>query len=163
MKSTDCCFCIGKDWFRYRVGAIIVSDEHALFSYGESCGYYYTVGGGVHIGEKSEEAILREVFEETGDSFTIERPLCLIENFFDGDGALEGLDCHTIELYYLMKPTAKKEYDKISLTTGGDSEKMRWLPIEKIDEYDVRPAIVKQIIKELPNQFRVYLNDRKSN
>ncbi len=162
-KKFDCCFCLGKDWFRYRVGAIVVSEDgYALFSYGDKCGYYYTVGGGVHIGERSAEAVLREICEETGESFEIERPLCLVENFFDGDGALEGLDCHTIELYYLMKPSEKKEYSKVSITTGGDSEKMKWLPIDRIDEYDVRPAIVKQIIKDLPDEFKVYVNDERN-
>ena len=158
-KIFDCCFCLGKDWFRYRVGAIIVSDGYALFSYGEKCGYYYTVGGGVHIGEKSEDAVLREVFEETGEKFIIERPLCLVENFFDGDGALEGLDCHTIELYYLMKPCVKKEFDKVSLTTGGDKEKMKWIPINRIDEYDIRPPLVKELLKEMPTDFRLLTND----
>lgn len=158
-KKFDCCFCLGKDWFRYRVGALIVSDGHALFSYGEKCGYYYTVGGGVHIGEKSEKAILREVYEETGDEFVIERPICLVENFFDGDGALEGLDCHTLELYYLMKPKTKIEYTKTSITTGGDREKMCWLPIDRIDEYDIRPAIAKKLLKDMPKELTVVVND----
>ncbi|MBP1542995.1 MAG: NUDIX domain-containing protein [Oscillospiraceae bacterium] len=158
-KKFDCCFCLGKDWFRYRVGAMIVSDGYALFSYGEKCGYYYTVGGGVHIGEKAEDAILREVAEETGDEFVIERPICLVQNFFDGDGALEGLCCHTLELYYLMKPKTRKEYVKTSITTGGDKEKMCWLPIDRIDEYDIRPAIAKKLLKDMPQELTVIIND----
>lgn len=81
--KVDCCFCIGKDWFRYRVGAMIIAEGYALFTYNDNAGYYYTVGGGVHIGERSEEAVVREVFEETGENFEIERPICLVENFFD--------------------------------------------------------------------------------
>lgn len=160
VKRTDCCFCVGKDWFRYRVGAIIVSEGYALFAYGEDSGYYYTVGGGVHIGEHSEDAILREVCEETGEAFQIERPLCIVENFFKDDlGGKELLDCHTIEFYYLMKPTQKREYDVVSITTGGQSEKMRWIPLESIDEYDIRPEIVKHIVKEMPQNFTAYVND----
>ena len=158
---TDCCFCKDRDWFRYRVGAIIVSDGYALFSYGEDSKYYYTVGGGVHVGERSEEAVLREVYEETGERFQIERPLCIVENFFKGTDLLEGLDCHTIEFYYLMSTNERKDYDVGSITTGGEREKMCWLPIEKIDEYDVRPVIVKQIIKEMPKHFSTYINDRR--
>ncbi|MGM9631515.1 MAG: NUDIX hydrolase [Eubacteriales bacterium] len=158
-KEKDCCFTDGKDWFRYRVAAIIVSDGYALFSYGEKCGYYYTVGGGVHLGEKAEDAITREVAEETGENFIIERPLCLIQNFFRGDTAIEGLDCHAIELLYLMKPTEKKEFDNVSYTADGGIEKMRWLPIDKIDEYDVRPSIAKQLVKDLPAEFKIITND----
>ncbi len=160
-KQIDCCFCVGKDWFRYRVGAIIVSDGYALFSYGEECGYYYTVGGGVHVGERSEDAVLREVSEETGERFEIERPLCLVENFFDGDGALEGLDCHTIELYYLMKPTAKHEFTTVSITTSGEREKMCWLPIDRIDDYDIRPMTAKKLLQDMPKHFVTIVNDQR--
>ena len=156
---TDCCFCKDNDWFRYRVGAIIISEGEALFSYGEECGYYYTIGGGVHVGERAEDAVLREVYEETGGEFSVLRPLCFVENFFKGDGLLENIDCHTIELYYLMKPEEKREYDVGSVTTGGERERMCWLPIDKIDEYDVRPSIVKRILKNIPPYFVHYVND----
>ena len=158
---TDCCFCKDNDWFRYRVGAIIISDGEALFSYGEDAKYYYTIGGGVHVGEHAEDAVLREVFEETGADFVIERPLCLVENFFKGDNLLEDLDCHTIELYFLMKPEIKREYDVGSVTTSGEHEKMCWLPINRIDEYDVRPAIAKELVKKLPEHFMSYVNDER--
>ena len=115
----------------------------------------------MHVGERSEEAVLREVYEETGERFQIERPLCIVENFFKGTDLLEGLDCHTIEFYYLMSTNERKDYDVGSITTGGEREKMCWLPIEKIDEYDVRPVIVKQIIKEMPKHFSTYINDRR--
>lgn len=160
-KLADCCLCIGKDWFRYRVGAIIVCDGYALFAYSEEDKHYYSVGGGVHIGESSEAAVLREVYEETGEHFQIERPLCLIENFFRGTGTLGGLDCHVIEYYYLMKPVAggMQEYDVGSITGGGQSEKMCWLPIDKLDEYDVRPITVKMLAKDPPEHFVSIVNE----
>lgn len=161
-KKTDCCFCVGKDWFRYRVGAIILAEGYALFTYNDNAGYYYSVGGGVHIGERSEDAVIREVFEETGEYFRIERPLCLVENFFDGDGLLEGYDCHTIELYYLMSPKEKKEYDVGSVSTGGDEEKMCWIPVDRIDEYDIRPVFIKELIKNMPEQFMNIVNDKRN-
>ena len=60
-----------------------------------------------------------------------------------------------------MKPKEKKEYDKISLTTGGDSEKMHWIPIDKIDEYDIRPVVVKELINNMPEEFKVIKNDER--
>lgn len=160
MSKNDCCFSVENDCFRYRVGAVIVSDGHVLLAYNDSAKHYYSIGGGVHIGERSEEAVLREVSEETGGNFKIERPLCLIENFFNGEyGSIDGLNCHTIELYYLMKLEGRKEYDNHSITMDNALEKMRWLPIDKIDEYDIRPAIIKDIIRNMPESFCHFVND----
>lgn len=80
-NKTDCSFIEGKDRFRYRVGGIVVCGGYALFGVNEKCDYYYTVGGGVHMGEKTEDAILRELYEETGVRMSIIHPLCLVENF----------------------------------------------------------------------------------
>lgn len=159
-KNDDCCFTSGENWFRYRVGAIIISDGYVLLARGDNDGYYYTVGGGVHLGERSDEAVMREVYEETGERFQIERPLCLMENFFDRSGSLDGFNCHTIELYYLMKPQNKKEYDVVGITASGERERMVWLPLDNLDEYDIRPAIVKKILQDIPNSFAHYINEK---
>lgn len=84
--------------------------------------------------------------EETGLELEIEHPLCIIENFFDGDGTLDGLDCHTVEIYYLMKPAVKTDIASRSVTGGNMpvAEKMHWLPIDRLDDYDIRPKIVKK-------------------
>ena len=58
----DCGFRKGDMWFRYRAAAIIVEDDCVLFAANEEVDYYYSIGGGVHLGESSEEAVKREVF-----------------------------------------------------------------------------------------------------
>ncbi len=78
----DCCFTQKNNWFRYRVGAIIIEDDCLLFAKNEQDDYYYSVGGGVHLNEKSEDAIKREVFEETGIHYDIDRLVIVHENFF---------------------------------------------------------------------------------
>lgn len=161
-KNIDCCFQSGKDWFRYRVGAIIISGEYALFAYSETDKHYYSVGGGVHIGEHSEDALLRETMEETGLKLEIERPLCIVENFFCGTGTLGGLNCHAIEFYYLMKPAEKVEINVKSVTCYGISEKMCWLPISHLDEYDIRPQIAVRLAKDPPEKFSVFVNEQRS-
>lgn len=73
----DCCFTYGNHWFRYRVGAVIIEDGCILLAKNENSedDYYYSVGGGVHINEKADEAIEREIFEETGVHYEVERLL----------------------------------------------------------------------------------------
>ena len=62
----DCCFMVGKEWFRYRTGAIIIENGCLLAITNTTSPYYYSVGGVVHMNETAEECILREVKEETG-------------------------------------------------------------------------------------------------
>lgn len=69
----DCCFSADDNWFRYRTGAIIIEDGSFLVVKSESSKYFYTVGGGVHMNEKSEECIVREVREETGVDYEVDR------------------------------------------------------------------------------------------
>ena len=101
----DCGFVKENNWFRYRAAAIIVENGCVLFVGNERDNYLYSVGGGVHMNEKAEEAVKREVLEETGVEYEIERLAVIHENFWEGNGdSLDGLHCHEVSLYYLMKP-----------------------------------------------------------
>lgn len=96
----DCGFTKDNSWFRYRAAAIIIEDDCVLFAKNERDDYYYSVGGGIHIGEKAEDAVRREVFEETGISYEVERLAFVHENFFNGSGRLDGYKCHEITFYF---------------------------------------------------------------
>ena len=112
----DCGFRKGNKWFRYRAAAIIVEDNCVLFAGNEVDDYYYSIGGGVHLGETSEEAVKREVFEETGVEYEVDRLAVIHENFFVGSSDLQGVDCHEIDLYYMMKPKGNKNLNSQSFT-----------------------------------------------
>ncbi len=127
----DCCFIKENRWFRYRAAAIIIEEGCVLFVGNQREDYLYSVGGGVHMGETAEEAVKREVYEETGVAYEIDRLAIIHENFFKGDGTLEGLQCHEVALYYLMKPRGTKELHSNSYT-GGVKEEMHWIPIEEL-------------------------------
>ena len=57
----DCGFTKENNWFRYRAAAIIVENDCVLFAGNENEDYFYSIGGGVHMGETAENAVLREV------------------------------------------------------------------------------------------------------
>ena len=142
----NCAFTDGNDWFRYRAAGIIVEDGCVLFAGNEREDYYYSIGGAVHMGETAEEAVLREVFEETGVNYEIDRLAVINENFFnENTGALKGYECHEICLYFLMKPRGTQELNSNSWTFGV-REEMVWIPIEKLDEYKVFPSFMKDYL-----------------
>jgi len=132
-------------WFRLRAGALIVEDGYALFAFADKIGHLYTVGGGIRMGEHAEDCVRREAFEETGVPYEPDRLAAVVENFFIGHGGnLEGADCHAVELYYLMKPRGSRSICGHSVLWDGSPEQVVWVPLDRLEEYDIRPAFLKE-------------------
>ena len=147
----DCCMQTGGKWFRYRAAAIIIENGCVLFAHNESDDYYYSVGGGVHMGETAEQAVEREVFEETGIHYEIDRMAFIHENFFDGSGTLDGLKCHEIAFYFLMKPNGTRNLTCNSITQTGERENLHWIPVDRLGEYKAFPIFLKDKINNIGN------------
>lgn len=142
----DCGFTKENKWFRYRAAAIIVEDECVLLAGNELEDYLYSIGGGVHMGETAEQAVLREVLEETGVEYEIDHLAVIHENFFDENkGTLKGMDCHEISLYFLMKPRGSKNLHSDSYTFGV-KEEMHWIPVKDLDKYKAFPTFLKEYL-----------------
>lgn len=142
----DCGFTRGSNWFRYRAAAIIVENGCALFACNETDDYFYSIGGGVHHGETAEEAVVREVLEETGVEYEIDRLAVIHENFFDENGGtLKGMSCHELSFYFLMKSRGSQALNSNS-TTQGVKEEMRWIPIEDLEKYKAYPVFLKDFL-----------------
>ena len=148
MEKYDCGFTKENNWFRYRAAAIIIENDCVLFAGNEIEDYYYSIGGGVHMGETDEDAVLREVFEETGVHYEIDYLAVIHENFFnEKKGSLKGLNCHEISLYFLMKSRGTQELHSNS-TTLGVKEQMYWIPIKDLDKYKAFPSFMKEYLSE---------------
>lgn len=146
----DCCFSVGDNWFRYRAAAIIIEDDSFLAVKSETSENYYSVGGGVHMNEKAEECVIREVKEETGVDYEIDRLAVICENFFTEKAlGYDKLKCHVIEFYYLMKSRGKK--DAHCETYGWDNAKetLHWIPLSELPNVDIRPGFLQTCIPEI--------------
>ncbi len=68
--------------FRPGAYALILNGGEILMVNNRSTGKYFFPGGGVNLGEKIEEAIRREVWEEVGIEIEIGKLLYFKESFF---------------------------------------------------------------------------------
>lgn len=159
----DCGFSKENKWFRYRAAAIIVEDGCVLFARNEKDDYYYSIGGGVHMGESSEAAVKREVLEETGVEYEVDHLAVIHENFFDeNQGSLKDLNCHEISFYYLMKSRGSQKLNSNSYTMGV-KENMHWIPIEELDKHRAYPTFMKDYLqKEHSGIEHIITDERRS-
>lgn len=154
-RNLDCGFSRGDKWFRFRVGAIIIEEEKILFVRNRREEFYYTVGGGVHLGETSEEAIEREVYEETGLKYEVDRIAFIHEYFFNLEVDDIRRECQEISFYYLMKPMGRcMEITKESRTLGV-REEFHWLVLKELEKYEGYPEFLHEMIKNVRDDKRV--------
>lgn len=160
-KEYDCCISRNRYYFRYRAAAIIIENGAVLMARNDIDDYYYSIGGGVHLGETSEQAVIREVFEETGVHYEVDHLIFVNECFFEGEGSLQGKECHGIEFYYLMKPRGTRELGSNNADVGmmGGKEYMCWLPVDKLGEYKLFPTFFKERLINLNNEIQHLISD----
>lgn len=156
-EKLNCRYDRGNDRFSYRVGAIIIEDGKVLLATNDSVEYYYSIGGGVHFGETSREAVLREVKEETGVDYEIDRLAFVHENFFvEQCGLNKGKRFHELSLYYLMKSRGATDIDSDSYCADG-KEYLEWVPIDKLKDYKVFPVFYADKLTDVPHEVQALI------
>lgn len=135
--------------FRVRACCVIIKDDNVLMMKNNTEDYYYSVGGAVQIGETIEEACLREVIEETGCKYEIDRLLFIHENLYNHNNK----SCHEIAFYFLMKNNDNN-------TFINNNESAVWIPIKDYHNYKAHPEFFSTELLELPNSVRNIVTKR---
>ena len=118
-------------YFNLRVGAIILKNGRVLMVGSDAADYVYTVGGRVHFGESLEDAVRREVLEETGVRLEVERLGFVQEDFFLCDLPSKlGKVIHELGFYFYMKTPEDFEPICRSLAADGSEERLEWVPLD---------------------------------
>ena len=103
--AKDVCFPCEGGFINLRVGAIIMKDGKLLMVGNKiRPEYLYSVGGRIKFGETAEDAVIREVYEETGVRMEVDRLGFVHENYFYGDASANmGKLIYEILFFFYMK------------------------------------------------------------
>ena len=114
-----------------RVGAIIIRDESVLMVRNDLERYYYSVGGRIQFGENAEQAVLREVEEETGVRLEVDRLGFVEEDYYYSDvPGKEGRLIYEISFYFYMKVPEVFEPVCRSVSQFGIAERLEWVSFD---------------------------------
>lgn len=142
-------FDVGDSRFNYRSAAVIIHDDHVLIHRSEKDNFWALPGGRVEFFESSEDTIPREILEELGLDRTVVRLIWHVENFFE----YIGKKFHEVSNYFLAELT---EYPEIvsEIDFSGIEEELdliyRWVPVNKLPEYVLKPSFLVKGIQDLP-------------
>ena len=140
--------------FNYRVCAILVDEGRILAMHDERSPYFYLPGGRVRMGERAEDAVLREVREELGIEARIVRPLWLSQSFFNED--VVRVDYHELCLYFLLDISGTDLLSRGDRFRGPELRHVHdfeWLPFDRLREEYFYPLFLKTEIFHLPEQL----------
>lgn len=146
---SDCTIPIDNGLINIRVGAVIRKGNQFLMVGNDRQDYLYSVGGRVKFGETAEQAVIREVFEETGTEMEVDHLGFIQENFFYGDtGIKKDKLIYEISYYFYMKVPEDFQPKCESFTDDNSRENLVWVTTD-----------CKQIL--YPEFFRTELEDPK--
>lgn len=147
--------------FKFRVSGLIIKNNKLLLVDMDNSGFLCLPGGYVELGETTEEAIKREFIEETKRKVVIEKYLGVVENYFINKYCKK---IHEISFYYLINfvdnNIALNDFTLIENDKGQRIKlDFKWIDINKLDNFDVRPFFIKNIIIDKLEFNHLIFND----
>ena len=151
----------GDGMINIRVGAIIIRGGKFLMAWNDAHpDYYFSVGGRLKFGENAEEAVVREVYEETGVRMEVDRLGFIHESYFYADGfSAKDKLIYEISFYYYMKVLKDFSLPCDSFTEGDHTEYLRWVaPDEPLTVY---PEFFRTELVHPEREVKFFRNDER--
>ena len=158
--NKDMCVACADGILNIRVGAIIMKDGKILMVGNERVDYLYSVGGRIKFGETAEEAIVREVLEETGVTMEIDRLGFVHENYFYGDAPNNlGKLIYEISFYFYMKVPSDFAPISESFTEDNSKEHLKWVALD--EDIKMYPEFFRTELKNQADTVKYFVKDER--
>ena len=144
--------------FSYRVAGIFWHDEHVLLCTVEGLDFWFMPGGRCEAGERSADAVRREIREELGVDAQIERLVWVVETFFTHAGTSH----HEIGLYYLMDVPLGSPLRNVTEEFFGVEQGLRltcrWFPLDQLEHTPIYPVFLRTALQHIPTTIQHIVN-----
>lgn len=152
----------GEIRFTYRVGGILIQNEHVLYQVASGEDFFFLPGGRAELGETASATLLREMQEELGVLMNIERLLYVVENFF----ADANDSWHEIGFYFLMTAPADSYLNQgldtiMHVDEAGNHLRFDWLPIAQLETFPIYPPFFRKALQDIP-ECTVHIEEHRS-
>lgn len=143
-----------------RVGGIIMRDGKLLMVGNDRSDYLYSVGGRIKFGETAEEAIVREILEETGVKMEIDRLGFVHENYFYGDAPTNlGKLIYEISFFFYMKVPRDFTPVSESFTEDQSKEYLKWVSLD--EDIKMYPTFFRLELQNPENTVKHFVTDER--
>jgi ADP-ribose pyrophosphatase YjhB (NUDIX family) len=142
---------------RVAANAVVVQDGKALlveFDSGTPRAHFNFPGGGVEAGETLEEAVRREVKEETCLDVAVERLLLVVESVASRNvNVIQGVAVpwNEVRFFFLCRPLPGSEA-RLPDTPDQDETAICWLTLEALPEVEVLPQVSNQLLAAIQGE-----------
>jgi 8-oxo-dGTP pyrophosphatase MutT (NUDIX family) len=133
---------------------VLINGDHILLAYDPrekpshyyelNARFFYLPGGHVDFQEYSKDALIREFLEETGYQVQHERFLGAFEYAWSFPG--DEICCHTHEVNLIHLVSSYTLLNGVRVEQKEDHVAFKWVPINKLDEIDLRPTELKILL-----------------
>ncbi len=127
--------------------AVVIDEGHILLckTIGLSPDFFFLPGGHIEQGESAEQAVLRELKEESGFTFLIRRFLgCLEHSFEPGKHSI----CHSHECNLIFEAYSPEVSANQPIPQLEEQIELFWIPLVQLNTIDLRPEPFKTLIAE---------------
>ena len=159
MKQDMCVPC-DEGILNIRVGGIIMRDGKLLMVGNDRSDYLYSVGGRIKFGETAEEAVVREILEETGVKMEIDRLRFVHENYFYGDAPTNlGKLIYEISFFFYMKVPRDFTPVSESFTEDQSKEYLKWVSLD--EDIKMYPTFFRLELQNPENTVKHFVTDER--